>query len=110
MPVLRTLVLKLPLQWFQFPHAILPKLGFSVEQFRSFPDERRTEWLFQNRQTHTHERPRIVPGDLLRDSPGLSICGKSDYSVKGAFSMKSTELGAESPSTYRVPMSRRLLS
>jgi hypothetical protein len=36
-----------------------------------------------------------MPGDLLRDSPGLSICGKSDYSVKGAFSMKSTELGAE---------------
>src|SRR5467141_631384 len=31
MPVLRTLLRKLPLQWFRFPYAILPKLGFSID-------------------------------------------------------------------------------
>jgi hypothetical protein len=35
---LRTLVRKLPLQWFRFPYAILPRLGFSIKQSRFFPD------------------------------------------------------------------------
>src|SRR4029077_4947724 len=62
MPALRTLARNLLLQWFQFPYAILPKLGFSVRRSRFFPDKRQAELLFENRQTRTHPRPRIAVG------------------------------------------------